>query len=112
MGFLVQKSVVQGKQIVQALSTGAKHFVTIHFSAHKLTLFDSLGVRLTKTLREQIPQLFFVEGRAPKIEMPKLQKKACGSNNCAVFAAAYVADICHGSPVTGAIYVDSQQQRS
>ena len=44
--------------------------------------------------------------------MPKLQKQACGSNNRAVFAAADVADICHGSPVPGAIYVDSQQQRS
>ena len=51
-------SVDQGKQIVQVLPTGAKHFVTIHFSAHKLTLFDSIGVRLTKKLRDQILQLF------------------------------------------------------
>ena len=67
-------SVVQGKQTVQVLSTEAKHFVTIHFSADKFALFDSLGVRLTKKPREQILQLFSVEGRPPEMEMPKLQK--------------------------------------
>ena len=112
MGFLMQQSacwtaLFRESRLSRSCQLG--HFVTIHVSGRKLTLFGSLGVRLTKKLREQILQLFFVEGRAPKIEMSKLQKQAYGSNNCAVFAAAYVADICHGSPVPGAMYVDSQQ---
>ena len=55
------------------LLTGAEHF-----AANKVTLFDSLGVRPTKKLREQILQLFSVDGRVPEVKMPKLQKQAYG----------------------------------
>ena len=32
-------------------------------------------------------------------------------NNCAMFVAAYVADICSGKSVLDALYVDSEAQR-
>ena len=105
-------SIADRKPIVQVLSTGEKHFVTIHYDFSKVTLYDSLGIRPTKKLREQVLALFSVDGKAPQVVIPKVHKQAYRSNNCAVFAAAFMADICFGKSVLGAIYVDSQSQRN
>ena len=64
--------------ISHILLTGVKHFVAAHFAANKVPFFDSLGVRPMRKLREQILQLFSVDGRVPEVKMPKLQKQAYG----------------------------------
>ena len=46
------------------------------------------------------------------VEMPKVQKQAYGSNNGALFAVAFQADICFGRSVADAVYVYSQNQRN
>ena len=46
------------------------------------------------------------------VEMPKVQKQAYRSNNCALFVAAFQADIFFGRSVADAVYVDSQKQRN
>ena len=42
----------------------------------------------------------------------RVQKQAYGSNNCALFAAAFQADIYFGRSAADAVYVDSQNQRN
>ena len=44
--------------------------------------------------------------------MPKVQKQERNSNNCALFAAAFMLDICLNNSITDAVYVSSSDQRS
>ena len=75
-------------------------------------MFDSLGVNATKTLRQQIFVMFRTDGGKVDVEMPKVQKQAYESNNCALIAAAVHANSALVDLFSDADYVDSQNQRN
>ena len=102
------------KKIIQILANGAKHFVTTHFdpASNKAIVFDSLGMRARKQLRKQIFRLYCITGSKVEIGVPKMEKQPYSSNNCPVFAAPHMVDLCGQRFVFGALYVDSQSQRN
>ena len=109
----IRKELEAGKSIVQILSTGAKHFVTACYQKGNkdVVVYDSLGMPVTKQLGQQLARLFGQKGSV-KIRKIKVQMQERGSNNCGFFAAAYMADICFGNTVEGAVYVRCEAQRA
>ena len=86
VGFLMQKSArwtafFRENRLSRSCQLGQSTSLQSTFPPTSSPCSIRWGVCLTKKLREQILQLFSVEDRAPKIEMPKLQKQAYGSNN-------------------------------
>ena len=81
-------------ETVQVAHNGAHHLLLLSFM--KGTIYDSLNMRPTDILLNQITQLF-----SPDEAMPAYKRHRChkqlGSTDCDVFAIAYASDVLLGN---------------
>lgn len=105
--------ITHGKQSLQILFTGEKHFVNTSFlpGSDCVIVFDSLGQQPTVTLKKQLKMLYGSNRRKILLKLPQVQRQSPSSNNCGVSAAAFAVDIAFSLECGSAKYIDSRSQR-
>ena len=76
-----------------------------------VTLYDSFGMDPTEKLCRQIFSIYHNGNSKVEVHVPSIQKQEIGSNNCGMFAASIMADICFSREIITANYVSSLEQR-
>ena len=82
----------------------------IGFYCHRLvTIYDSLNMNVTESLKSQITQLFSPDDALPPYRKIQCHKQ-CGNNDCGVFAIAYAVDVLLENEIQNIIYNQSSMR--
>ena len=97
-------------ETVQIAHNDAHHWVLLSSAKGVVSIYDSLQMKPTESLRKQINQLFSPDDARPKIVQMGCHKQV-GSIDCGVFTVAYAVDVLEGNNPESIRYEQMKMRR-
>ena len=97
-------------ETIQITHTGAHHWILFSSLGREITIYDSLGMQPTDTIKQQMKQLFSADNSLPAYKLGICQKQV-GSHDCGVFAIANAVELLINNQIENVIFDQTKKRQ-